>query len=574
MSITHDQYRRARSISEPAARLLLDAIRPSQRGRKSLDPLIFLTGMQLAIDIYNVATITKIHTVLTRDLTLEDRLKLGSEKILPNGKSRAITQNDLYVLTRRISKMLDFSSRRAPLLSKCARHERRDHIDAIVAALLDTTLPIRPEGSHDYALDGTGIWAAERSRKKIPTAMPPDPEHEEESTTNDPLDSENQIPIGRSLTTPLHTPNPGKGNHGESDADIGAKTNKEGNREYFFGYDVEAVVRVPAISTCDVRVRTEPNLLERLVVIPAGTDIVSTCLRMFDRMAAQGIRIQSLLVDRHYNYKKYDRWLQELLNREIEQVADMHKNDQGFKDWDGVKMAAGWAHCPSTPDRLGKIPTLGPTASEEEVRVFNALINERRAYMAKRINPMSKDGKIRFGCPALDGAVGCPLRPGTMATATLLNLPIIMEPPAEVGRPSICTQKSVQLHVKTEAQKRATKTYQRFYWGSKQWRLSYARRTYVESWFGVLKNTTATGFHRGSHQFRGLPLVTIVLSMAAATTNLRLLRAWHEETGLGDPTHPLLQEDREFHGFKELTKEEARILYEIAKAEAALISVN
>ena len=177
-------------------------------------------------------------------------------------------------------------------------------------------------------------------------------------------------------------------------------------------------------------------------------------------------------------------------------------------------------------------------------------------------------------CPALDGTVGCPLRPETMATATLINLPIIMEPPAEVGRPSICTQKSVQLNVKTEAQKRVTKMYQRFYWGSDQWRISYARRTYVESWFGVLKNTSATGFHRGSHQFRGLPLVTIVLSMAAATTNLRLLRAWHEETGLGDPTHPLLQEDDECHGFTQLTNEEARIRYENARAEATLLSVN
>lgn len=574
MSITHDQYRRAREISEPASKLLLAAIRPSQRGRKSLDPLIFLTGMQLAIDIYNVATITKIHTVLTRDLTREDQWDLGSRKILANGQEREITQNDLYVLTKRISRMTDFSSRRAPLLSKRERHDRRDLIDGIVAALLDTTLPARPEGSHDYALDGTGIWAAERCQKKIPKAIPPDPIHEEDWTSADLLDSENQPLVEKKISTKLHRPKPGRGQHGESDAAIGAKTNKEGNREYFFGYDVEAVVRVPAISTADVRVRTEPNLLERLVVIPGGIDIVSTCLRMFDRMTEQGTKIQSLLVDRHYSYKKYDRWLQELFNRGIEQVADMHSNDQGFNDWDGMKMAAGWAHCPNTPDRLGSIPTLGPTASEEEIDLFNALINERRAYMAKRINPISKEGKIRFGCPALDGTVGCPLRPETMATATVLNLPIIVDPPAEVGRPTICTQKSVQLHVTTEAQKRVTKMYQRFYWGSKQWRLSYARRTYVESWFGVLKNTTATGFHRGSHQFKGLPLVTIVLAMAAATTNLRLLRAWHDETGLGDITHPLLQTDAVFFGFKQLTEAEARILDDIAKAEMALSSID
>lgn len=90
-----------------------------------------------------------------------------------------------------------------------------------------------------------------------------------------------------------------------------------------------------------------------------------------------------------------------------------------------------------------------------------------------------------------------------MPTATLLNLPIVVGPRAEAGRSTICTQKSVQLHVTTEAQKRVTKMCLRFYWGSNPWRLGYARRTYVEGWFGVLKNTTATGFHCGSYQFKG-----------------------------------------------------------------------
>jgi hypothetical protein len=48
--------------------------------------------------------------------------------------------------------------------------------------------------------------------------------------------------------------------------------------------------------------------------------------------------------------------------------------------------------------------------------------------------------------------------------------------------------------------------------------------------------------------------------MAEATTNLHLLRNWHEETGLGEPTHPLLQEVTEINRFKALTKEVAEIL--------------
>ena len=55
----------------------------------------------------------------------------------------------------------------------------------------------------------------------------------------------------------------------------------------------------------------------------------------------------------------------------------------------------------------------------------------------------------------------------------------------------------------------------------------------------------------------GLPLVTLVVAMAAATTNLRPLRKWHERTGFGDIQHPLLQADEGFLGYSRLTKEQA-----------------
>lgn len=562
MSITHDEYRRARAIAEPGSKLLLQAIRPNQRGRKTLDPLIFLTGMQLSIDKYNVATLTSIHSVLTKDLMLEDQLNLGTRKFLPNGKTHIISVSDLYNLTRRISKMTNFSKQRAPLITKEERHIRREWIDNIVKAILDPTLPPRPEGSHDYALDGTGIWASERSKKAIPKSTPPDAQHEELVPAVD-LTKDEEGPVSSNEISPdITSVKSGRGQHGVSDASMGAKTSKDGKRNYFFGYDVEAMVRVPALSTDENKIRTEPNLLERLVVIPAGIDIVNPCLRMFDRMFAEGLKISAILVDRHYSYKTFDRWLQELFNRDIEQICDLHNNDQGFKDWEGMKVAAGWAHCPGTPDRLGTIPSLGPTATSQETEDFRGNIKERQAFAAKRINPLGKDGKVRYGCPAINGTVGCPLRPETMATAVLLNLPTVETPPEVIGRPSICTQQSVQIQVKSEREKIVMKVYQRSYWGSNPWRLSYARRTYVEGWFGVLKNTTATGYHRGSHQFTGLPLVTIVLAVAAATTNLRLLRAWHEETGLGDVTHPLLQPDEEFHGFTQLTHREATRLDE------------
>ena len=474
MTITYDQYRRARYIVEPAAKLLYEATHSDKRGCNGLDPLIFLTGMQLAIDIYNVALISKIYTVLTHDLDVNDQWDLGVRRRNAKDEVEVMKKSELYEISKRITKTLDFTQNRALLLSKTQRHQRRDNLDAIVAALLETTLPERPKGSHDFALDGSGIWAFEKSKKRIPKSAPPEPEHDEDLLeSGKPLEVE-QEPLGEGETeeSDQFEAKCGQGSRGESDAAVGAKTDKDGKRRYFFGYDIEACVRVPAISTEEVRVRTEPNLLEALVVIPGGKDIVNPCLRMLDRMKVSGKKVESLLVDRHYSYKKFDRWLIELMKRGIEQVVDSHANDQGFKDWNGMMMAAAWAHCPGTPDRLGTIPTLPPDPAPGQVETFNALINERRAYAAKRINPLSTNGKARYGCPALDGAIGCPLRPETMATAVQANLPIVTDIPNEVGRPKLCTQESVQIKITKKDEEIVMKMHQRYYWESKSWRLS------------------------------------------------------------------------------------------------------
>ncbi|MGV1004804.1 MAG: hypothetical protein ACOYEV_08555 [Candidatus Nanopelagicales bacterium] len=98
------------------------------------------------------------------------------------------------------------------------------------------------------------------------------------------------------------------------------------------------------------------------------------------------------------------------------------------------------------------------------------------------------------------------------------------------------------------------------YWGSPNWERNFARRTRIEQWFGVLKSSSSTGMRVDSHQFRGLPWVTIVLTLAAAATNVRLLRRWHESSGTGDPTHPLLRPDQPFYGFTQLTAHQAQAI--------------
>jgi len=196
---------------------------------------------------------------------------------------------------------------------------------------------------------------------------------------------------------------------------------------------------------------------------------------------------------------------------------------------------AGRLHCPSTPDRLGTIPPPGPNGTLRQKKAFAALIDERRVYALRRISIMN--GR-RFQCPAMSGTVGCPLRPGTVEVAIEGNLPLITTPPAAASAPTCCTQATVEL--KQDGQR---KIWQKLYWGSKEYTLSYNRRTHVEGVFGNLKNPSTENISRGSFRITGLARVTLFLGIGAAALNVRQYRNWHQQHGVGDSAHPLLSPD-------------------------------
>lgn len=582
MSISRDQYRRARHLVDDAGSHLQKAIRPSKRGRPSLDVRIFLTGMVLSLDLCGSATVTDIYETLTTHLPRELQWELGVLWGDPEAPQQ-LRQDQLYALTKRITAALDYSVARAPHLDREAAQARQSELWEFSRRILAATLVPRPDGSAEYALDGTAIWAHERGHKSskavslgvgheedleipaapedVPATPNPDtPEHDPSCVPADLLGGDT-TESGTHLTDEdVDSGRParrGRGNKGPSDAAYGAKTAKNGEREWYFGYDVETLVRVPAIKGESTGGHSEPILIENLVVLPASTDIVAPCLDMIDRLMGGGVSVKALIVDRHYSFKRYRRWFRELLHRGIRQVADLHEADQGFRDWDGMKVAASWIHCPATPDHLGTIPSLSPTASDAERAAHAELVTQRQAFAAQRVAAFNTKGESRWRCPARYGTVGCELVDGSVAVAHAGYLPIVDSPPPEAGRPKICCQETVQITVETQAQERAMKLYQKEYWGSQKWQRDYNRRTYVEGAFGILKGDSATDFDRGSIQFVGLPLVTIAISCAAALTNVRLLRSWHAETGLGDECHPLLQPDAPFLGFTQLTPDTA-----------------
>ena len=142
--------------------------------------------------------------------------------------------------------------------------------------------------------------------------------------------------------------------------------------------------------------------------------------------SVMGNSVTDLLADRHYSYKAEDRWYFRLLERGIRQHVDLHPNDQGFRDYNGMKLAAGWMHCPCTPDRLGRIDSPPPNTSDAIKEAFAKLIEERQQYaMRTRHTPRFGLG-CQMGVPRTQrrGRVSVPR--GHRGSCPLNGLPVMI----------------------------------------------------------------------------------------------------------------------------------------------------
>jgi hypothetical protein len=542
MSITRDDYLRTLHIVGPAADELTAALRTDARGRRGLSPRVWLVGLCLSIATKRSGSVKSILTTLTVDLPLELQWDLGVRSG-PGPKPKVVSETQLYAITKRVSRKLDYTVARQPLLSDSEREQRFTALQGITQALLKQTLIPRPAGSCDYAVDGTGLDAPERSPRK-PDDLPDADGHEEDLDT----------PTVEQATSPVSA---GRGSKGASDAKWGWRSCNE-KREMFYGYDVEAMIRVPPVGQRG-NGRLEPALLAALVVIPASSDVVDPVLGMLDCLLGDGTKIGELLGDRHYSHKEYTRWHLELQRRGISPVADLRSDDQGFGDWNGLKMVAGHPHCPFTPDRLADIPKPAQNADAETRAKFAKNIKDRHDYSLQFVNRATYDNqRVKVRCPARNGSVGCPRVEGSVAVAVEAEMTQVE---VEEGNcPDACKQDTVTLRIETPAHRKFMKHMQPHYWGTPSWEACYSRRTHIEGFFGCLQNSQIGGIDRKTHEYRGIALVTLVYAVAAAITNAHILRKWHTDTGRGDPNHPLLQPDAVFHGFKEMTAEEAERL--------------
>lgn len=293
--------------------------------------------------------------------------------------------------------------------------------------------------------------------------------------------------------------------------------------------------------------------------------------RPLDQRIGQGpYPIPQLLTDRAWSYKVPERWADPLRELRIEPVVDLHDNDHGVRDHEGMRIVAGSAHCPAMPDRLIDIRrparlALSPevtisedgeemtpeelTATQVATAAFLAAIEERKRWAMVRMSYAKNAERVQ--CPARALKASCPLVALSNTDAVRnTGVPRVEAPPPAEGRPQCCTQSTVALPYTV-----TPKVRQEHYWGSLKWIKSFARRTHVEGVFGNVKNRNCENLSRGWLQTGGLVRTSIGMAFILKAYNRRITTNWNERTG--GTTDRLFRPATPFYGWREITADEA-----------------
>lgn len=357
--------------------VLEQAIRPSPRGvsRVGLTVRLWLALLILAAHSGR-ATVKQMHSIATGSLPREIKGQLGIlTKDERTGKVRELTSKQLYDMGGKINQHLDVDPSRTDL-TEDDRQERLALLSALTDALVQATHVLPHEGS-SYAVDESGVWAWVKGRRKPSDLPETDPADEDAGLA---AEAREKAELGL-LTEPDEVEDvlqdedtaleKGAGDHRSSDdvasteamsgetgakvkraplvcwwASWGVKTHKSGKRSSYYGYALHALIRVPdVIKGGGKGARTnpyaEPLLIEAFELTSASTDVVDITLSMIAKTIARGHRVVDLLGDRHYSYKKFERWASKLWAMGVRPVLDLRKNDHGGVDYNGAQIIAG-----------------------------------------------------------------------------------------------------------------------------------------------------------------------------------------------------------------------------------------
>lgn len=519
---------------------LEEILRSGRGGRPRATRMdVYIAAMIMTMITGNKLTLVNIHDLLTKGLPHSAQVAYGI-RWTRNGVQGGYTYKQItYPL--------------AAVKEKLSREGDTDDetLQELMDMILSTSLPSHLPPMAALALDATGIQSWGRGKTTRRNAELPD-----DDTIN--AEGDDAPAVLKAANDSLCSVDK-EGRWGYR-----TKTYSNGSSSVF-GYNMISIVGIPAVGD---GTDLAPVLTQGLMVRPANAGVVEPGLALLDQYRADSASFWEVLDDRAWSYAIPQDWAYPLRDRHIEQVLDLHPNDHGARDFEGIRMVDGWPHCPSMPDDLILIPrparfSVGemrknPTrdqvrqhaASTEALAEFRARIAERQTWAFRRVAGPNPSGRERFECPAQAGkriCASCPL--SQMYDA---GTPTVENPPTGAGTPKCCTQRTVTVPGDV-----TPKIRQRLYWGSDEWITSFNRRTYVEGSYGNMKNPNTENITRGWCCVVGLVKTSLLLAAAVAATNIRLLRRWAERTG--DITDPMSIPDPEYQPWEE-TDEDGAIL--------------
>lgn len=543
-------------------------LRPSRVGGRprQLAVDVFLAALILTVMTKKNLALTLVHEVLTKDLAVSYRIQLG---VLTD--SQPITVRQVRYLLEAIETKLAYTDDRVADLSAYDRAERRLALQNIFDRLLAACRPSHLPYSGAYAVDDSGIDSAARGKRRNWPDSPDSANNAKRRRARKAsakaarsnqapaagTDSEEAVP-GPASDEDIDNLVKEAGRPYDPFARWGYRTRTYDNRsKMVYGYKLISFIPLAHLGSTEDR----PFLVERVRVVPADTNPVDEAFAVIESLLDDGIPVTEVIDDRLFSYSEAGNWACRLRGCGIEQVIDLHPNDRGVRDFDGIKMIDGWPHCPLTPDELVNIvrpanlsvPPLPKNATAwerienalrvQELETFRSRIAERFSWAFRRVQGPDETGKERYECPAQAGKRRCDRCP--MSRHFPDSVPEIEDVPEDDNPPTCCQQRTVTIPGDV-----TPKIRQRLYWGSDEWIASYSRRSRVEGGFGNLKSPKTEDVRRGFTFVVGAVKAALMLVIAQVAANLRCLRQWAQRTG--DRTDPLTWEDPEDHGFEEL----------------------
>jgi hypothetical protein len=298
-------------------------------------------------------------------------------------------------------------------------------------------------------------------------------------------------------------------------------TNTPGTKDgLFFGYYAQAVTTV-----ADDTGPAVPEVIRRVVLHPCDIDPPTALVTTLQAMTDDGIAIDDVLADSGYAHRTPQHWAAPLRQLGATLIQDLHPHDRGPKGThQGAICANGALYCPATPAALLNLAPLERGAGPDATDIHDTTSAELARYKLGRQTADDADGYHRVACPASAGKLRCPLKADSLTLG--FDRPEILNPPTDP--PPCCAQHTITVGPTINA-----KTRQKHDYPSRAHRISYRRRTGAERSFSTLKDPATTDIRRGWCRLFGRTKNLVMLALAAAVRNLRIIASFEQRHPYG-----------------------------------------